>query len=270
MACSDKLPVLSLQGVEVNAWGITLLQNISLQLSAGEVLAVIGPNGAGKSSLLSTVVGDLPVAQGRLQACGFYADGSLCDPALARQRAKQIALLPQLSLLNFPYRVAEVVALGRSPHDSGIEQDQRIVAEALAAMDIAHLSERLYTQLSGGEKQRVQLARVMAQVWSADDASPRLLLLDEPSSSLDLGHQLQLMDAIRRFAKQGVAVMMVVHDVSLAASYADCLLALDQGHPIALGTPEAVVTETVMQELFKIPLRVIQHPENGKPMVVQA
>ncbi len=238
-----------------------LVDDISAELSAGEVLSIIGPNGAGKSTLLKAIAGDIPYT-GELKINGAANDAKL--------RARQIAVLPQLSLLNFPFRVSEVVALARIPHSTGNQRDQDIVSEALTLMDIDYLANRLYTELSGGEKQRVQLARVLAQIWSVEDAPERtrLLLLDEPTAALDLGHQQQLMNAIRLFAQQGVAVLMVLHDINLAAQYSDKLLALLCSQRIAFGPPKEVVTVKHVKTLFGIEADVIKHPVHDTPVVI--
>lgn len=240
---------------------LVLVDNVSCKLDSGEILAVIGPNGAGKSTLLQAIAGDLSYT-GEININGLSEEPKL--------RARQIAVLPQLSLLNFPYRVSEVVGLSRIPHQTGSERDQQIIDQALKTMDIDFLQDRLYTELSGGEKQRVQLARVFAQIWSADDAptGTRLLLLDEPTFALDLGHQQQLMQIITSFAKQGVAVMMVLHDINLAAFYADKLLALLCSQQIALGEPNKVVSEANMNRLFGIKTSVIKHPDQDTPVVL--
>ena len=241
---------------------VRLLDDINCELAAGEILAVIGPNGAGKSTLQNAIAGDL----------NYSGDIHISSVAESRKlRARQVAVLPQLSLLNFPYRVSEVVNLARIPHQTGRSQDQKIVASALELMDINHLANRLYTELSGGEKQRVQLARVLAQIWNVDDAASgtRLLLLDEPTAALDLGHQQQLMYAIQEFAQSGVAVLMVLHDINLAAQYADKLLALLSSQQIAYGTVEQVVTEQIVHQLFNIKASIISHPEHGTPIILR-
>ena len=238
-----------------------LVDCVNLEIRAGEVLGIIGPNGAGKSSLLKAIAGDLRY-EGDMISAELRA-----DPV---SRARQVAMLPQLSLLNFPYRVYEVVELGRIPHRSGKERDHQIVNQALALMDIHFLKQRLYTELSGGEKQRVQLARVLAQIWDAGDAPNRahLLLLDEPTTALDLGHQQILMNAINNFAAQGVAVVMVVHDINIAARYADRLLALLCSTPVAAGSVDEVVTADIMQRLFSTPVQVLRHPDGTHPIVI--
>lgn len=238
-----------------------LVNSVSCELSAGEILGIIGPNGAGKSSLLKAICGDWAY-QGLLNIIGASA-----NPAL---RARQVAVLPQFSLLNFPYRVSEVVGLGRTPHQSGVKRDAEIIDQALALMDIVFLKNRLYTELSGGEKQRVQLARVFAQIWDPEDAENgvRLLILDEPTTALDLGHQQALMMAIKTFASRGVAIVMVLHDVNLAARYANKVLALLCSEVMAYGSAQEVITQDNMQRLYEADIHILKHPVDNSPIVV--
>lgn len=254
---------LSIRNLTVAIGEHRLLADISLAVAAGELVAVIGPNGAGKTSLIHAAVGDLPAQQGQVA----FAGRALADWP-GRERACGMALLPQFSTLGFPFTVREVVLLGRGPHRSGAKVDDRIADAACEATDIEHLRTRRYTHLSGGEKQRVQLARVLAQIWRAEDAPDRLLLLDEPVAALDIGHQQVVMEQVRRFADQGVAVVMVQHDISLAARYADRLLALREGQAVAEGEPSAVVTRQTMHRLFDTDTRVIPHPDTGTPVVL--
>jgi len=257
--------MLDIDGVSLAFGAATRLRHVSLQVGAGQIMAVIGPNGAGKSSLIHTVIGDHRPSAGRIRLAGReiadYTD---------RERACHIALLPQASALTFPFRVRDVVELGRGPHASGARVDAQIVAAACAATDVTHLMDRVYTQLSGGEKQRVQLARVLAQIWHAEDAGARLLLLDEPVAALDLGHQQQIMGVIKRFAGDGVAVVIVLHDITLAARHADRMFALRNGAVIAQGTPAEVVTPAHLHRLFDVDARVIAHPVSGTPVVLHA
>jgi iron complex transport system ATP-binding protein len=238
-----------------------LVKDISCEVMPGEVLAIIGPNGAGKSSLLRAIAGEWSFS-GEIEIDGLVER--------AVDRARQFAVLPQFSLLNFSYRVSEVVELSRIPHQTGSAIDMEIVAEALALMDISYLHDRLYTELSGGEKQRVQLARVLAQIWRAEDAAnqTRVLLLDEPTTALDLGHQHDLLKAVREIANQGVAVIIVLHDINLAARYADCLLALLCSQTLAFGSPKEVVTAANIEQLFGVSVNIISHPVTGCPVVL--
>jgi len=248
-------------GVTVNH--ASLIDNISLTVDSGQILAVVGANGAGKTTLLNAIAGDIPLTTGEIRLCGK----SLAQWSVPT-RAKSLSVLPQLSLLNFPYTVDEVVALGRTPHSTGIKIDRQIVGEAMHAMDITYLSGRVYTHLSGGEKQRTQLARVMTQIWRSEDAKARLLLLDEPTTALDLGHQQQLMYAVKKFADNGVAVVMVVHDINIAAKYADSILALSCGRAIASGKTEEVLVTDVLRRLFTAEVEIIKHPITQKPFVI--
>lgn len=257
-------PLLSLKNVSIripNAKHSVLLENANCHVNVGEMMAIIGPNGAGKSSLMKAISGDIDY-QGEIKM-----DGASSDPKL---RARQLAVLPQLSLLNFPYRVSEVVALARIPHATGAVRDKQIVQAALALMDADYLHDRLYTELSGGERQRVQLARVLAQIWQAEDApnNSRVLLLDEPTTALDLGHQQLLMRALRKIAAAGVSIVMVLHDVNLAAQYADTMLALLCSQQHAFGPTKSVITTENIQTLFGIETKIISHPDTNAPVII--
>ncbi len=252
----------------VHAWGARLLNQISFSLEAGEILAIIGPNGAGKSTLLNALVSsehEQQQIQGQIHCCGFSPSDRHIDP---QKKAKHLAILPQQSQLNFPFTVEEVVRLSRIPHQTGKAIDQDIMSDVLSRLDITHLQGRLYTQLSGGERQRVQLARVMSQIWRSEDANPRLLLLDEPTSSLDLGHQQQLMQVIKQFAESGVAVVMVLHDINLTINCADKVLALCCGEMLAYGKPADEITSALMQGLYGVDVDVVVHPESQQRVVV--
>lgn len=257
--------MLRVSNLSLRIAGNQLLDDVCVTVAAGELLALIGPNGAGKSSLIHTIIGDRAATAGTVEFAGRaieqYAD---------RERACRIALLPQASLLIFPFTVRDVVMLGRSPHASGLLVDDRIVDAACAAADIASMQHIRYTRLSGGEKQRVQLARVMAQVWREEDAGSRLLLLDEPVSALDIGHQQWVMERVVAFARAGVAVVMVLHDITLAARHADRMLALRDGRTVAQGTPDDVVTKDNLRAMFDTEARIIRHPDAGTPVVLHA
>jgi iron complex transport system ATP-binding protein len=276
------MSVLTIRDLSVKAWGAQLLSHVSVEVKAGEILAIIGPNGAGKTTLMNAILdaydphsdqANQRQLSGEIMACGIPSNNSSnisCGHSShwqSQTRARHMALLPQLSLLNFPFSVEEVVQLSRIPHNTGTVIDKAIINDALKALDIHHLKYRLYTQLSGGEKQRVQLARVMAQIWRSEDAEQRLLLLDEPTSSLDLGHQQQLMAAIRNFANERVATVMVVHDINLAIRHADSLLALLCGEAIAQGKPEEIVNAALIKTLYQLDVDIILHSKTGKPII---
>lgn len=254
---------LEVKELTVNRGGRRLVDGVSLTAAPGEMLAVIGANGAGKSTLLGAIIGDIAADDGTIA----FSGRPLAEYG-RRERARRTAYLAQASPLAFPFTVREVVALGRSPHGSGREVDQAVIGQVATATDVAHLLERTYTRLSGGEKQRVQLARALAQVWRGEDAGSRLLLLDEPVSSLDIRHQSQIMRTLAAVAVTGVAVVFVGHDVTLAAAHADKVLALRDGAEVATGPPGEIVTETALARVFDADTRVIPHPVTGTPVVL--
>lgn len=258
------MAVLSVTAACAAPWGEELLREIEFELAAGCVLGIIGPNGAGKSTLLHVLAGGIPLSGGSVTLGGE----SLPDwPRL--QKARAMAVLPQNSTLGFPYSVEEVVLLGRTPHSSGVSADRQVMGDVMRATDILGRRDRLYTQLSGGEKQRVQLARVLAQVWRAQDSPTRLLLLDEPTNALDLAHQQMILQTIRQLADGGCAVVLVVHDFNLATSVADEILVLNRGQQVTKGTPEEVLTETMFQQVFAVDALIGTHPSSGRPLVIQ-
>lgn len=239
----------------------TVLDEVTLQLEAGEVLGVLGPNGAGKSTLLGALCGELAASAGEVSL-----DGKLLHDWARVERAQRLAVLPQVSTLDFAFRVEEVVGMGRLPYQSGRVRDEEIIAAALAAADAGHLSGRSYLALSGGERQRVHLARVLAQLWPGQ--AGQTLLLDEPTSMLDPLHQHTTLQAVREFADRGAAVLVILHDLNLAARYCDRILLLENGRPVALDTPEQVLRPDTLQAVFGLEVLVQPHPERGHPLII--
>lgn len=246
----------------------TILHDVSLAVEPGEVVVVLGPNGAGKSTLLAVLSGALMPRSG--QATLEKRHLSRWSPqALARRRA----VLPQRSELAFSFRVLEVVLLGRSPHAgvSSREKDLAVARAALAETESDHLADRVYTTLSGGEQQRVQLARILAQIDFLDtdgQSADRFLLLDEPTSSLDLAHQHMTLKTARRVSERGIGVVAILHDINLAAMYADRIMVLHRGHVIAEGAPHDVLTEAMVRHAFDLSVTISRHPTRGCPHVI--
>lgn len=255
--------VLDIQGLSVKLDNKTLLSDISLHVNAGEVVSIIGPNGAGKTSLLRAISGDISLQEGSI-----LFNNKPLDAWGNMEKARLLAVLTQSNSLSFAFTVSEVIALGRTPHSTGFNTDNQYCAEAMDALNVLHLSKRLYPTLSGGEQQRVQLARVLVQIWREEGDFKRLLLLDEPVTSLDIGHQSALMKIVKKFATTGVAVVMVVHDVTLAATYSNRLIALKNGCILAQGSPEQLITESQISQLFDTNVSIITHPDTGKPIVI--
>ncbi len=241
----------------------TLLQGIDLQIEAGKVTAILGPNGAGKTSLFRLLTGELLPSSGEI-----VFNGAQLSQWQPKQLAKMLSVLPQGSQLNFPFTAREVVMMGRIPHATGLVKDTEIVDAALSAVGGSYLDKRFYTQMSGGEKQRVQLARVLAQIWEPDASGDRFLILDEPTSSFDLAHQQLTLEIVRGFARQGVGVLMVIHDLNLAAGCADQLVMLSCGKIAAQGSPETVLTTAMIKDVFNVDASIGLHPKTGSPLVI--
>jgi len=248
--------MISAVDVGVDLEGRTILEGVSIDVVPGELLVLVGPNGAGKSTLLGVLSGERRPSRGSVTLEGREL-GSIRHAELARLRS----VLTQENTVSFPFLVSEVVAMGRSPWARTVEgrDDIAAVAEAMDAADIAHLAARRYTSLSGGEKARVSLARVLAQ------RTP-MVLLDEPTASLDLRHQEDVMRVGRRAADEGRAVVVVLHDLSLASAYADRLALVSGGRLEALGTPGEVLTEERVERVYGLPVSL--HEVAGRPVVV--
>ncbi len=260
--------------VDVTLGGAKILKAVSLSLSEGELVTVVGPNGAGKSTLFGAMSGAVTPEAGMASLAGL-ALTDWAPEALARHRA----VLPQNAELTFPFRVLEVVLLGRSPHQGQCKEERDLTIARLAMLETEtlHLADRVYTTLSGGERQRVQLARVLTQIAFCEEAVPsdaasggRFLLLDEPTSSLDPAHQHATLQTAVRACERGIGVLAVLHDLNLAAMYADRIVMLKEGQIPAQGTPAEVLTEKLIEGVFDLPVKVLEHPSRNCPYVVAA
>jgi len=245
--------------------GKTLVDRLSLRAEPGQLLAIVGANGAGKSTLLKMLSGDLKPASGSI----LMGDKPL-HHWKSRDRARVRAVLPQTSTLSFPFTAMEIALMGRAPHIRGIEraEDYAIARSALEAAAVGHLEDRVYTTLSGGERQRVQLARVLAQVWEPSDLGPRYLMVDEPTNNLDLAHQHTTLHVVHAFSRKGTAVIAVLHDLNLAAQYADRILVMQGGQHVAEGAPREVLRPDIIEQAFNIPVMVTEHPHLDCPLIV--
>jgi iron complex transport system ATP-binding protein len=242
-----------------------LLQNVEVSVRPGRVTAVVGANGAGKSTLLRLLSGELEPTAG-----GVWLDDRPISGMAARDVARRRAVMPQASTLNFPFRVFDVVLLGRTPHVRGREaaSDRDAVLGALETARALDLADRRYTTLSGGERQRADFARALAQVWNPTAQRSRYLLLDEPTASLDLARQHEVLHAVAGFARGDVGVLVVLHDLNLAARYADEVLVLKEGRVAAQGAPWSVLTPGRIEDAFGLPVVVTNHPCHDCPLVV--
>ncbi|MFD6396619.1 heme ABC transporter ATP-binding protein [Nocardia sp. NPDC060249] len=245
-------------GLTVQRGTRTVLEEVDFQVAAGEIVALVGPNGAGKSSLLAALAGELEPSAGVVKLEG-HALSHWTPADMARRRA----VLPQSHAVGFPFTAREVVAMGRAPwlHTPAADTDDALIAAALAATDVTHLAARVFPSLSGGERARVALARVLAQ----DTAT---LLLDEPTAALDLGHQEAVLRLAATRAAEGAAVVVVVHDLGVAAAYADRVTVLDAGRVAADGPPREILTRDLLTAVYHHPVDVFDHPTTGAQLVL--
>jgi iron complex transport system ATP-binding protein len=257
------LVVISARSAHYSLGTRRLVHAIDLDARPGEVLAILGPNGAGKTTLLRLLAGEIRPSRGDVlidgKSIAFYS-----SVELARRRA----VLPQTESLRFGFLVHEVVALGRYPWTGGTSlAETAVVTEAMKAAGVLNLASRVYTQLSAGERARVQLARVMAQVGGPVDRVSRNLLLDEPTANLDLAHQHEVLGAIRRFSATGVTVIMVLHDLNLAQLYADHVLLLQAGGAQAYGRPGDVLNARTIRRVFGVDVDFLSGGTSSLPWI---
>jgi len=250
--------IVEARGIGVELGGATILDGVDLELRAGEVLALLGPNGAGKSTLLAALCGDVERRTGTVTVTGRPVPGTS-----ARELARVRAVLLQQVTVSFPFTVDQVVTMGRAPW-AGTEaedDDEARVAQAMADADVADLADRQVTTLSGGERSRVALARVLAQ-------ETPVLLLDEPTAALDLHHQELVLSRVRAHADAGGAAVVVLHDLTLAAAWADRVQLLEHGRVAAVGTPAQVLVPELLSRVYGCPVEVLEHPRTGALLVV--
>ena len=252
---------MNIQNLQFQVKNTVLLDDLSFQVTTGEVLAIIGPNGAGKSTLLKCLSGDLTTFSGTIELLGQNLKA--LRPI---EQANIRAVLPQTVQMDFSYPVKDMVELPLFAQQ-GLKKASELRQQALTMMDMLGFEERDYLTLSGGEQQRVQLARVFAQLL-AMNSKERYLLLDECTASLDLAHQHCVFQQTQQLAKeQAVGVVVIVHDLNLAAQYADRILLLNHGKLMALDTPEKVLTCENIESVYRYPVMIQRHPQ-GWPMVL--
>jgi iron complex transport system ATP-binding protein len=249
---------LAARGVTVRRAGRDVLSDVGLRVRHGEVLMLVGPNGAGKSTLLAALSGNLRPAAGEV----VLQDRPL-EAWTTRELAMRRAVLPQQHSLAFSFTVTDVVRMGRSPWAGTPleDEDDAVVLRAMRDAGIAEFADRAFTSLSGGEQARAALARVLAQ-------HTETLLLDEPTAALDIGHQELVFSALRAEAEQGRAIVAVVHDLDLAAAYADQVAVLSRGELVACGPPPEVLTAPLLSEVYRHGIEVLPHPRTDRPIIL--
>ena len=254
----DVTPLARLDSVGLVLDGRAIVKTVSMEVNPGEVLALVGPNGAGKSSILSLLAGDVHATSGT----AFLGDRDV-SKYRPDEASRLRSVLMQANQVSFPFSVWEIVEMGRAPwaRTPLIAQDEEAIEEALTLADVGHLSERRFNQLSGGERARVSLARVLAQ------RTP-LVLLDEPTAALDLKHQESVMKTIRDLADDGRGVVVVVHDLSVAAGYADRVAMVVEGRLEATGSPSEVIVADRVSKVYGVDVDIEQVGHPPRPVVL--
>ncbi len=274
--------MIRVEGVSYHSWGRKILDGISCIIRPGELTVILGPNGAGKSTLLRLLSGEKKPAEGSV-----FFNGKSLSSFSPRQLALQRAVLGQQYTMSLPFTCGEVVMMGRYPHyrDQPDRRDHEIVAEALSALSAGHLTGRLFNTLSGGEQQRVQLARVLAQLEekgemegkegrikremkAGAEAKARFLLLDEPTANMDYLHQQLCLQRAREFCRRGQTVVMILHDLNLAAQLADRLLVLKEGRLVAEGEPRQLLDVEFIRAVYGLEAKIFYPEPGGFPVII--
>lgn len=253
--------MLSINGLSVSYGKRRVLKDVSLSVEAGQVLALIGPNGSGKSTLIRAISGVIPSQGGEVRV-----GGKALSDLSTMERARYLAVVPQARNMPPAFSVYESILLGRTPYLGWLgragETDHERVRTALERTQMGPLADRMVGELSGGEQQRVLLARALAQ-------DTPVMLLDEPTTHLDLQHREGLVHLVRELAKsKTLAVLMVLHDLNMASLYADRVSLLVDGEIRATGTPPEVLTEETLSRVYHVPVHIIPHPEYGNPLIL--
>lgn len=256
---------IELSGVTVERGGRTLIAGVDLVLEPGRMTVLIGPNGAGKSTALKVASGVWTATKGTA-----LLGGRKISDFTPRELAERRALVAQGASLGFPFTVSEVVMLGASVPGFGLDQSPAIALTSLAAVGLTGFERRNYLELSGGERQRVHIARALCQLHAArrHGTTEQVILLDEPTASLDPAQQTQVMALCRSLATAGLTVVLVLHDLNLAAAWADVLIVLTQGKVRAVGAPRDVLTDDLLASVYSWPVRVNTPPRDGDVFVL--
>jgi iron complex transport system ATP-binding protein len=251
---------ITVENVEVRLSDTFTLGPIDLTVNYGEIVGVLGPNGSGKTTLIRTLAGDISPDEG----CIRVANQTL-DDWDARRLAQHVAVVTQQQEMSFPFSVEQVVLFGRTPHLGGwtfeSPTDVKIAHDALTETDVSHLLTRRYMELSGGEKQRVTIARGLAQ-------KPRIFLLDEPTASLDPKHQIHVLNMLRELTRKGVAVIAVLHDLHLATLFCDRAVLMKDGQIHSRGNPQDVLNSETIQEVFEISVLEVIEEGSGRRICI--
>lgn len=257
--------MLDLQNIQYKVGQKQILTNVNIAFEPGQIHMVLGPNGSGKTSLLKIASGQNHKFQGKV----IYGAQSL-DTISPSYLAKYRSYLSQQSTIAFPLTVKEVVNMGRYPHFEYqlSKHDHDITAQVIEKLEIQQLQNRDFNTLSGGEQQRVQFARVLSQVWEPVEGENRYLFLDEPLNNLDIQYQKAFLELIQGFLQKDIVIIMIVHDINWAFSYADKVYFLKEGQLIAHGSPIEIINTNLIKNVFSVSSRIVNLPDHKFPQVV--
>jgi iron complex transport system ATP-binding protein len=246
------------EAVDVSINHVKLLQQLSVELLPGEVVALVGPNGAGKSTLLRVLAGDITPTRGNV----FYERQNIANLCIL-QRAHYRSVMSQSQPMIYDYSVRDIVSMGWLHGDNEVHENTLELAlqKTIKKCNIDHLGNRRFNTLSGGEQKRVHFARALLQLWLPDSSSKhRYLLLDEPLANLDMTHEISMLGVIKQCAEEGIGVLIVLHDLNLAAKFADKIVLCDQGKVVSQGTPEQVFDSEVLTAVYGVTITLSQNP----------
>lgn len=249
------------ENLSVEKSGKSILSDISFEQYEPQLIGIIGENGAGKSTLLHYLSGSE-----NSQNC-IRLNGQWLNQYSNSELAQVRAVLPQNNDLVFPFQAREVVRLGLSLSSLSLEQQRNLVDQCLAEIDAKSFADKNYLYLSGGEKQRIQLARVLTQLYSSNEEN-QYLFLDEPTSALDLKHQLSVLQLLKKLTKKNIAVFVIIHDLNLASLFCDKIILLKQGQLVSFDTPEKIINPNLIRNTFDTDVLIMQHPQTQSPLMV--
>ena len=259
--------MLKTESISVTIGRKNILSDVTVDFRPGEFNMILGPNGSGKSTFLKVFSGELKPTHGSVSL-----DDHNISSLKKEEMAKFRAVMTQQPELGFPLSVEEVVMMGRYPHFdfNPSKHDLLICYEAIMKMKIDHLTTRNYLTLSGGEKQRVQFARVLAQIWEPPLTGNRYLFLDEPLTNLDINYQQAFLVVAKELVKTNSVLIAIMHDINLSIQFGDNLIFLKQGKLVAKGKPAEIISEELIREVFEVDTKIINNPVTGGPLMVYA
>ena len=236
-----------------------LIGDINLDIFEGDMVSIIGPNGSGKSTLIKLISNELDANSGSI-----IIKDKLNSSWSIKELSKFRAVLTQSGHLSFPFSTFDIIRMGRYPFDTNKDVNDKICVELIDLLDLNNQIDQVYTTLSGGEKQRVQLARVFAQIWSDNTYEGKILMLDEPTSFLDIKHQYSLFKILKSLNSKGLTIMMVLHDINHALSYSEKIIMLKDSNLMGFGKINEIISSEILEKLFNLKLNLIKNNKTGK------